>query len=44
MKFTECVELLSNVNETRRIASAYVEDCRRLNIDELKSCIKKVKE
>ena len=36
MKFTECVELLSNVNETRRIASAYVEDCRRLNIDELK--------
>lgn len=44
MKFLECVDLLSNVNETKRIASAYVEDCRRLNIDELKACIKKVRE
>lgn len=44
MKFLECVELLSNVNETKRLANAYIEDCRRLNMEELKACLVKTQE
>ena len=41
MKYTNCVENSSNVNELKRIASAYVEDCRRLDFQELKSSLLK---
>ena len=41
MKFQNCVENSTNVNELKRIASAYVEDCRRLDFQELKSSLLK---
>lgn len=41
MKFQNCVENSSNVNELKRIASAYVEDCRRLDFQELKNSLLK---
>lgn len=44
MKIFECIELLSNVNETKRIANAYIEDCRRLNLEELKAGLVKTAE
>ena len=36
MKYTNCVDLSININELKRIASAYVEDSRRLSPDELR--------
>lgn len=39
MKYQNCVENSSNVNELKRIASAYVEDCRRLDFQELKNSL-----
>ena len=41
MKYLNCVENSSNVNELKRIASAYVEDCRRLDFQELKNSLVK---
>lgn len=41
MKYLNCVELSTNINELKRIASAYVEDSRRLNANELKECLVK---
>ena len=41
MKYINCVENSSNVNELKRIASAYVEDCRRLDFNELKNSLVK---
>ena len=41
MKFQECVNNATNVNELKRIASAYVEDSRRLDFNELKSSLLK---
>lgn len=41
MKFQNCVENSSNINELKRIASAYVEDCRRLDFQELKNSLLK---
>ena len=39
MKYQNCVSLLNNVNELKRIAGAYVEDCRRLDVSELKASL-----
>lgn len=39
MNYQSCVNLCPNILELRRIASAYVEDCRRLDFDELKSSL-----
>ncbi|MBR4061543.1 MAG: hypothetical protein IKK01_00610 [Clostridia bacterium] len=39
MKYQNCVEVSPNINELKRIASAYVEDCRRLDIKELKNSL-----
>ena len=36
MKYQNCVELSTNINEIKRIATAYVEDCRRLDFQEIK--------
>ena len=36
MNFQNCVNLSANINELKRIASAYVEDCKRLDLSELK--------
>lgn len=36
MNYQNCVNLLVNVNELKRVSSAYVEDCRRLDINDLK--------
>ena len=44
MKYTVCVELGNNVNELKRIATAYVEDSRRLDIGELKLSLLKTEE
>ena len=41
MNYKNCVELIPNLHEARRIASAYVEDSRRLNLEELKVCLQK---
>ncbi len=41
MNYQTCVNTLVNVNELKRIASAYVEDCRRLNSEELKASLLK---
>ena len=41
MKYQNCVESSPNINELKRIASAYVEDCRRLDFNELKSSLLK---
>ena len=41
MKYLNCVENSVNVNELKRIASAYVEDCRRLDFQELKNSLVK---
>lgn len=41
MNYQNCVKLSNNINETKRIASAYVEDCRRLDLSELKACLLK---
>lgn len=41
MKYQNCVENSQNVNELKRIASAYVEDYRRLNFQEIKSSLSK---
>ena len=41
MNYQKCVDLCPNVNELKRIASAYVEDCRRLDSAELKASLKK---
>ena len=41
MKYQNCVSLSNNVNELKRIASAYVEDCRRLDASELKASLLK---
>lgn len=41
MKFQNCVNLSSNINELKRIASAYVEDSRRLDLSELKTSLQK---
>lgn len=42
MNFKNCVKALVNINETKRLANAYVEDCKRLSLEELKTCITKV--
>ena len=39
MKYQNCVESSPNINELKRIASAYVEDCRRLDFNELKTSL-----
>ena len=39
MDYKNCVKLSNNVNELKRIASAYVEDSRRLDINELKNSL-----
>lgn len=39
MNYQNCVNTLVNVNELKRIASAYVEDCRRLDVSELKASL-----
>ncbi|MGN1207097.1 MAG: hypothetical protein ACI4SP_02250 [Eubacteriales bacterium] len=41
MNYKSCVNLLTNVNESKRIASAYVEDCRRLDFEELRASLLK---
>lgn len=41
MKYLNCIDNSSNVNELKRIASAYVEDCRRLDFQELKNSLLK---
>ena len=41
MRYQSCVENSPNVNELKRIASAYVEDCRRLDFQELKASLLK---
>lgn len=41
MKYQTCVSLLNNVNDLKRIASAHVEDCRRLDASELKASLLK---
>lgn len=41
MNYQNCVDYSTNINELKRIASAYVEDSRRLDIDELKISLKK---
>lgn len=41
MKYIDCVENSTNVNELKRIATAYVEDCRRLDFQELKASLLK---
>ncbi len=41
MKYQICVQNSSNVNELKRIASAYVEDCRRLDFQDLKNSLLK---
>ena len=43
MKYLDCVNNSQNINELKRIASAYVEDCRRLDFDELKASLIKTK-
>ena len=39
MKYQICIANSLNVNELKRIASAYVEDCRRLDFNELKTSL-----
>lgn len=39
MNYQACVNMTSNINELKRIASAYVEDCRRLDSSELKASL-----
>lgn len=41
MNYQNCVNLSTNINELKRVASAYVEDCRRLDIAELKASLLK---
>lgn len=41
MNYQSCVNLSTNINELKRIAGAYVEDCRRLDINELKASLLK---
>lgn len=41
MNYQNCVNLSANINELKRIASAYVEDCRRLDLNELKASLLK---
>ena len=41
MNYQNCVNLSANINELKRIASAYVEDCRRLDLAELKTSLLK---
>lgn len=41
MKYQNCVETSQNINELKRVATAYVEDCRRLDLTELKSSLMK---
>lgn len=44
MRYKLCVELSNNINELKRIASAYVEDSRRLDLSELKASLIKTEE
>ncbi len=39
MNYQTCVNLSANINELKRIAGAYIEDCRRLDINELKASL-----
>lgn len=41
MNYQSCVNLSNNINELKRIASAYVEDCKRLDLNELKASLLK---
>ena len=41
MNYQNCVNLSVNVNELKRIASAYVEDSRRLDVNDLKLSLNK---
>ena len=41
MNYQNCVRLSNNTNDLKRIASAYVEDCRRLDLSELKAALLK---
>ena len=43
MKYLDCINNSQNINELKRIASAYVEDCRRLDFEELKASLIKTK-
>lgn len=44
MNYQSCVNLSSNINELKRIAGAHVEDCRRLDLNELKDSLIKTEE
>lgn len=44
MDYRDSINLSANINELKRIASAYVEDCRRLDINELKNSLIKTEE
>ena len=44
MKFVNYIEQLNNSVLAKRVASAYVADYRKLNMDEIKECLKKTKE
>ena len=39
MNYQSCVKLSQNFNELKRIASAYVEDCRKLDFNDLKASL-----
>ena len=41
MNYQNCVSISANVNELRRIATAYVEDCKKLDLNELKASLLK---
>lgn len=41
MNYKDCIANLFNVNETKRIANAYVEDSRRMDLSELKNSLLK---
>lgn len=41
MLFKECVDASQNQYELKRFAGAYVEDCKRLTVDEIKVALAK---
>lgn len=41
MKYQNCVSNSANINELKRVAGAYVEDCRRLDLPALKASLLK---
>ena len=41
MKYQDCVQFSGTLNELKRVASAYVEDCLRMDGNELKASLLK---